>query len=220
MIFKDMKFEGKVTEKRTIVGYAAAYGNTDHQNDILMPGSFAKSIKEAFPKGRIKMLWNHSEPLGMPVQMHEDSKGLHIEGRVSKTTLGNDVLELINDGVADRMSVGFSLMKGKYEIDNSTGLRKIHEGALREFSVVMFPANEKAAITGMKSLQEMREYLQGEEISDLIKAEMIAEIKSLATLLSIEPVKTTQIVTQPSVTKADILAVINDTLGSVARTIN
>jgi HK97 family phage prohead protease len=216
MIFKDMKFEGQIDAKRTLVGYAASYGNIDHDKDIIVGGAFSKSIKEAFPKGRIKMLYQHYEPLGMPTVMSEDSKGLYVEGKISKTRLGDDVIELINDGVTDRMSVGFSLVKGKIEYDGDT--RKILEGKLQEFSVVTFPANEQAAITGMKSLREMRDYMQRDDVNDSIKREMIEEIKELSALLGlpVEPHKSTQPPEQQPITKAAILAAINDTLGALA----
>jgi HK97 family phage prohead protease len=173
--------EGAVKD-RIFSGYAAAYGNVDHDGDILHPGVFAKSIKEAFPAGKIKVLWQHKDPLGMPVAMHEDSKGLYVEAKISKTALGNEALELINDGVVDSMSVGFRMVNGKSDRDAS-GIRHIREGALIEFSAVTFPANEQAVITGLKALHEMAYYNQTSELSERNRVEILAELKALTALL-------------------------------------
>lgn len=174
--------ETQITD-RVFKGYAATYGNVDHDNDIIEHGAFAKSINEAFPAGKIKVLYQHSEPLGMPTVMHEDSKGLYVEAKISKTRLGDEVIELIKDGVVDSMSVGFRLMQGKFERDAS-GIRRIKEGALREFSAVTFPANDQAVITGIKALKDFSLYTQDYELSDRLKRELLDELKGLTALLN------------------------------------
>lgn len=140
-------------DARTFEGYASTFGNMDQVGDIIERGAFTKSIAERFGTGQIKVLWQHDQPLGMPVEMREDDRGLWVKGRVSKTRLGDEALELMRDGVIDRMSIGFSIPKGKSDIDGD-GIRRIREVKLYEFSPVTFPANEAAVITGVKSLQE------------------------------------------------------------------
>ena len=58
---------------RTIEGYAATW-DLDQANDIINKGAFTKTISEGFPAGRVKMLWQHDAPLGMPSEMFEAFK--------------------------------------------------------------------------------------------------------------------------------------------------
>jgi len=173
-------------DERTFAGYAATW-DLDSTNDIIHQGAFAKSIKEAFPSKRIKVLWQHDQPLGMPLDMYEDSKGLFVKGKVSKTRLGDEALELMRDGVVDRMSIGFMIPKGKSDYDEQ-GVRHIKEVKLIEFSPVTFPANENALITGVKSMTErlLIAKSQGVKITEIAQlAEMLDELKAL--LIDSEP---------------------------------
>ena len=138
-------------DERTFKGYASTF-DLDQVDDIIHPGAFRKSIQEAFPAKKIKVLWQHWEPLGMPVEMYEDAKGLYVKAKVSKTTLGDEALELMRDGVVDKMSIGFKIPKGKCDYSDD-GVRNIREVQLLEFSPVTFPANEAAVITGVKNLE-------------------------------------------------------------------
>jgi HK97 family phage prohead protease len=164
--------------ERTFKGYASTFGNVDEVGDIIEAGSFAKSIMERGPNGtkQIKVLWQHDAPLGMPTVMQEDSKGLYVEAKISKTRLGDEALELMRDGVVDRMSIGFSIPQGKAVWDESLGVRKIKEVKLFEFSPVTFPANEMAVVTGVKNLQLIRQLASGGKLSK-------EELKALADIL-------------------------------------
>ena len=137
---------------RTIEGYAATW-DLDQANDIINKGAFTKTISEGFPAGRVKMLWQHDAPLGMPSEMFEDDRGLFVKGKISRTQLGDEALELMRDGVVDRMSIGFSIPQNKSGFTDE-GVRVISEVKLFEFSPVTFPANEAAHIMAVKSLQE------------------------------------------------------------------
>ena len=155
--FKTLPFEAKVNaDKRTIEGYASTFGNKDYVGDIVDPGAFTKTIRER--ADRIKFLWQHSDPLGKPLRMEEDSKGLYVEAYISNTTLGNDALELVKDGVIDRFSIGYDVLNDSYE--NETKSRHLKELRLWEFSLVTFPANDGAALTGVKSLEEFTNLLK------------------------------------------------------------
>lgn len=165
-------------DERTFKGYASTFGNVDEVGDIIEAGSFAKSIQERGPSGtkQIKVLWQHDQPLGMPIVMQEDSKGLYVEAKISKTVLGDEALELMRDGVVDRMSIGFSIPQGKAVWDEALGVRKIKEVKLFEFSPVTFPANEMAVVTGVKNLQLIRQLANGGKLSK-------EELKALADML-------------------------------------
>ena len=210
MEFKALKFdESNVNlEKRTFMGYASTFGNVDEVGDIIEAGAFKKSIKERGPKGsnQIKVLWQHDQPLGIPLEMYEDEKGLYVEGKVSKTRLGDEALELMKDGVVDKMSIGFSIPKCKMEWDDKTGVRMIKEVKLFEFSPVTFPANEQASITGMKSLEGKLALLQsGVELKPEELAELKALYQRLDALLKSEPQRSTQATSEPQVDPDELI---------------
>lgn len=179
-------------DERTFEGYASTWSE-DQVGDVIHRGAFMKSISEAFPAKRIKVLWQHSEPLGMPIEMREDDYGLWVKAKVSKTRLGDEALELMRDGVIDRMSIGFSIPKGKADFDEK-GVRHIREAKLMEFSPVTFPANEAAMITGVKNLRDAIEHgAQIQDVQQLVKA--LDDLKAL--IASLEPSTDTPIEDQP-----------------------
>ena len=178
------------TGARTFAGYASTF-DADLGNDIISKGAFNKTLKER--GDRVKILWQHNDPIGKPLSMTPDSKGLFIEGKISKTRLGDEAVELMNDGVIDQMSIGFSIPSGKSERD-SKGMRLINEVKLFEFSLVTFPMNENAIITSVKSARDAIRCgnYDGNELKEL--ADVLAELNAL---LKSEPSKNTQHGTQP-----------------------
>jgi len=148
MDYKAVQFKADDIEGRTFSGYASTY-DLDQGGDVIMPGAFTKTLAER--AGRVKVLWQHGEPIGKPKSMREDERGLYVEAQISKTRLGDEALELMRDGVIDSMSIGYSVPQGKSRYDDK-GSRIIEELTLYEFSAVTFPMNEAAIITGIKSL--------------------------------------------------------------------
>src|SRR5690554_487463 len=71
----------------------------------------------------------------------------------SKTRQGDEALELAKEGIIDSMSIGYMVNDSEYKDD---GVRLIKELSLMEYSLVTWPMNEAAVITGVKSL-EVRE---------------------------------------------------------------
>jgi len=148
----------------TFEGYAAVFNNVDYGADVIHPGAFKKTIKEGMPKKRIKVLWLHQYPFGMPTFMEEDGKGLHVIGKPSNTQENRDRLEYMRDGVVDGLSIGYTAIKtdlsepeGGQKIEDGTYMwegskvRNIREAKLHEFSPVIFPMNPQAAVERIKS---------------------------------------------------------------------
>jgi hypothetical protein len=187
---KGVKLETKLSsDRRRFEAYASTFGNIDSDNDVIMPGAFTKTIAEAFPAKRIKVLWQHnwSQPIGLPVAMTQDSKGLYTETELGRHTLAVDAAAQLEDGIIDRLSIGFWIPAGK-SATRPDGVREIAEVALLEYSLVTFPANDQAIVTGMKALGEVARFLksagalQQSTIDDC--AATFAEIKAL---LAIQP---------------------------------
>ena len=59
-------------------GYASTFGNVDLGNDIVERGAFSKSLQDI---SRVKILNGHNAdqlPIGKPLQLYEDEKGLYL----------------------------------------------------------------------------------------------------------------------------------------------
>ena len=206
---KALKFEIKDNDLagRVFSGYASTF-DVDLGGDIITPGAFKKTIDGR--QDKIKVLWQHNEPIGKSMRLYEDSIGLFVEGKVSKTRLGDEAIELMRDRVVDQMSIGFSIPAGKSEMSDD-GLRIIREVKLFEFSPVTFPMNENAIITSVKSMKEAiaMGQIDQKDLNEL--SELLTDIK---TLLITEPLQDTQPLEQPS--ELEMLAKALDNFGAYA----
>ncbi len=160
---RGVKHRGVKTEYKTIAfevedydeeegifsGYGAVFSNIDSGGDIIEPGAFTKTIAEG--TGRVKILSGHNDtllPIGVPVELREDAKGLYMRGKISDTALGRDVKTLIKDGVLGELSIGYDPVVFDYD---ESGIRHLREVKLWEISVVTWAMNEQAVITGYKA---------------------------------------------------------------------
>ena len=154
------------TGEMEIEGYASVFGILDSQGDVIAPGAFdSGEMKERQERGLIKLLSQHIEPIGLPTLLQEDSTGLHFKARISDTALGRDVYTLIKDGVIDRMSIGFDILKySEFDDDElREGLRerssksadlpfwRIERARLWEISPVTFAANDSTSVIAVLS---------------------------------------------------------------------
>lgn len=159
--FKSMHAEIKDvdTVSKTVTGYFSAFGNKDFDNDVIVKGSFAKSIMERGPMGRNEIFYlnQHSwaQPLGRPSVLMEDEKGLYFESNVTEASFGKDALILYEEGLVKEHSIGFVTIKDSWikpsgEFDKDS-YREIHEVKLYEGSAVTLGANNQTPFTGFKS---------------------------------------------------------------------
>lgn len=137
-------------ETGTVEGYASTYGNQpDSYGDIVTKGAFAKTIQERRPR----MLWAHDSKsvIGVWDEVFEDERGLFVRGRFADTELARDVRSLVAMGAIDSMSIGFMINDAEKTGPNTRTLKEVE---LYEVSIVTFPANESAVITGVKGEDE------------------------------------------------------------------
>lgn len=152
---KTVRFEVKDVdeEEGTFTGYASTFSkHPDSYGDIVDPGAFKKTLQER--GNRIKILWNHMEPIGKPLELTEDEKGLLVKGKLSLgVQRAREVLSLMRDGVITEMSIGYNTMKETWE----DGIRHLQEVRLWDVSPVIFAANPEALIIGVK-MAELKPY--------------------------------------------------------------
>jgi HK97 family phage prohead protease len=154
MIYKNIS-QGIIEDidevKGIVTGYFSAFNNIDSDGDVIVSGSYKKTIAENGPQGRnrIMHLLQHNPlmPLAKPMDLMEDAKGLRFTSKITETSYGKDVIKLYAEGVFNEHSVGFEIIKA----DNKAGYREIREIKLWEGSTVTWGANPNTPIESMKS---------------------------------------------------------------------
>lgn len=153
-------------------GYASTFWDVDSYGTAFAPGAFAKTLAER--SDRTLVLWQHDPylPIGKPLEMEEDERGLAVSARISDgTNAGREALALLRDGVPLGLSIGFRTLRERpvdlerdpVILDNAPRAVQaspekaviIEEARLFEFSVVSFPANEQAQISAIRQDVEL-----------------------------------------------------------------
>ncbi|MBE3131292.1 MAG: HK97 family phage prohead protease [Acidobacteria bacterium] len=148
---KSFKFSMDAFDEETGIfkGYASVFGGTDDYGDTIFPGAFKKTLKEHkfFP-----VTWTHNimDPLGI-IYLEEDAKGL----RVVKGDLCMDVQSarekrsLAKQGAITGLSIGFRAIK--YDMKKEGTGRNLRELAVGEVALCLFPADDAARISEVKT---------------------------------------------------------------------
>jgi HK97 family phage prohead protease len=177
-------FEVKeVSDDGTFTGYGSVFGVKDSYDEIVVPGAFVESIEQRKPA----LLWQHrsGEPIGVYEEVKEDSVGLHLKGRLAlKTTRGAEAYELLRMNALSGLSIGFMTREDSF--DQKTGIRTLKKVDLWEVSLVTFPANDAARITGVKGISEITTLSEVEDClrdAGFTKSEalaLVARVKAIA----------------------------------------
>jgi len=148
-------------------GYGSVFGNKDYHGDVVAKGAFRDTLREAKKSGTWPaMLLQHGSMLGgfddMPVgiwtSMKEDDTGLAIEGKLAETSRGKDAYTLLKmkpRPAITGLSIGFRAKKWDLGTKPDEPRRTIRAVDLMEVSLVTMPANPKARVTSVKSIEEI-----------------------------------------------------------------
>lgn len=173
----------------SIEGYGSVFDVVDSYEDSIAKGAFEKSIAEHKSAGTMPaMLWQHrsDQPIGIWTEMSEDGKGLTLKGRLAlDTEKGKEAHALLKMGALNGLSIGFVSKQWAY--DRETEIRTLTEIEIWECSVVTFPANSKARITGVKSTEEIATLKDAERVlrdSGFSKQDALAFVSRIKTLSS------------------------------------
>ena len=142
---------GSVDEQGIFEGYASASGNVDSDGDIVMPGAFRATLSTGMARDGVPILLLHNDqrlPVGRSLALEEDEHGLCIRAQIADTTDGLDARKLVRSGILRGLSIGYIPTRAETGAD---GVRRLYEVELLEISLVTWPANELATVTGYKS---------------------------------------------------------------------
>lgn len=154
---------------RTVTAYAATWtpypvmdaeGDYDEQLD---PTSFNRELGRGF--GHVSVVYNHgltlwgtpserhSTPIGVPLDIKADGRGLLTVTRYARTESADEVLELIREGAITAQSFRGPVYKAKSPRRQPNGRMLIvrQELGLREYGPTPMPANDRAAILAVRS---------------------------------------------------------------------
>ena len=135
-----------VEEDGTFSGYITVWDTVDDYNSRFMRGSFKKTIQERGSK--VKVLYNHDTLIGKVTEVREDDHGVFASGQLNlEVAEARAAHAFMKDGTLEGLSFMFRTIKEGF----AAGVREIKEVQLFELGPVIFPANDAALITDVRS---------------------------------------------------------------------
>ena len=158
---------------RTVVAYAAAFGPTaeirdhdGHYDETINPAAFNKVLARSGSINNVQVHFNHgltlwgtpserySMPVGVPLEIVPDNRGLLTRTRYSKTELGDEILALWEDGAIRGQSFRGPTMATRTVTRNGPNGRPVLERlqlGLREYGPTPNPAYADAGLVSIRS---------------------------------------------------------------------
>lgn len=157
---------GKAFVKDAAQGIAeiviSAYGNVDHDKDIVLPGACAKQIAGEYgpnPKGMLDHDWSMRSAVAKTLRWWEEDDGTHVEAQYNlEKEIGRDAfsdLQFYGDDM--EFSVGYQIMARRAPTaeEKAMGARQvITEWQINEWSHVMLGANSETRLVAAKAKTE------------------------------------------------------------------
>lgn len=180
----DFKFHA--TKKGEFEGYASVFGGVDSYGDTVVKGAFDKTIESGLLP---KMFVNHDSfqvPVGDWVDIKEDDTGLLVVGVIDMNHKdGMTVHSALKRKAMDGMSIGYKIFAGGSE-ENDTGGLNLSSVDVKEISVVNFPADGAARISGVKndiviieSLKDAERYLRELGLSKSLATAYVSQVRDI-----------------------------------------
>lgn len=153
----------------TFEGLGAVFGNIDAYGDVIAPGAFSswlsdvKSGKQPWPAmlsqhGGYGMGADDMTPVGIWTDLSEDGTGLASKGKLANTPRGNELHQLMKmepRPAIDGLSIGYVAKEWEARSKPEDPRRTLKRVDVMEISLVTFPANRMARVTGVKSLEDL-----------------------------------------------------------------
>ena len=151
--------------KRSIEGYAAVFNSESEDMgfiEIIHPQAITQ---DTINNSDIFALFNHSDdrPLARSkngeggLSLEIDEKGLKYTFEAPNTTVGNDLLELVANGVINKSSFAFTVPQGgdDWEVKDDKLVRHIYKiDKLYDVSPVLVPAYQETSCTTLDNEYE------------------------------------------------------------------
>jgi len=173
-----------------ITGMAAVYGNVDLQDDVLEPGSLAKSAEDwSRSKSRLPLLDWHGDSIsriiGSVSQVKSITPGVWFRAGFTNDDQGQRARQLAKDGHLSGVSIGWLPIHQSLKVIGGKAVRAVREARLLEVSLTPVPANPLAQLASVKSLGEDKA-VSDTPWSQFTEADYTLEQWRRACLISIE----------------------------------
>jgi HK97 family phage prohead protease len=163
---------------RTISGVAVPWNTEATVSDGTRVMFERGSLAEAGKKPKLLKYHDDTAPVGIVTSRLDTEKGMLFTARISATSEGNDMLELIKDGAVDAVSVGVNPIDYRF---NDDGVMVISRGDWVELSLVTAPAFRGATITEVAATEGKSDEQELQPMTDKIEtAAAVAEVPAAA----------------------------------------
>lgn len=173
--FNEIKLAPPDSGTMSFEGYGAAFGNVDAYGDVIEPGAFAAYLsdaqtgKQSWPAmllqhGGWGMTAEDLMPAGVWTSLSEDGKGLKTNGILADIPKARDAYTLMKMAprpAIDGLSIGYIAKEWEQRSKPEDPRRRLKRIDLVEISLVTFPANGKARVSGVKSIGETERDIEG-----------------------------------------------------------
>ena len=190
---REVKLAPSESAGMTFEGYGAVFGNVDAYGDVIQPGAFADTLAAAHKNGVWPaMLLQHGgwgasaqdmTPIGIWTELSEDGHGLKVQGKFADTERGREAYALLKmepRPAIDGLSIGYIAKEWVQRSKPEEPRRTLKRVDLLEVSLVTFPANGKARVSAVKSLEDIATLADAEaflrEVGGLSKSQAVAFI--------------------------------------------
>ena len=187
-------------EAMTFDGYGAVFGNVDSYGDVIEPGAFSKFLADVksgaqpWPSmlsqhGGWQMTADDMTPIGVWTDFAEDGHGLKVSGKLADTPRGREMHALMKMAprpAIDGMSIGYIAKEWEPRSKPDDPKRRLKRIDLVEISLVTRPANGKARVQAVKSIEELitlsdaERYLR--DAGGLSKSEAVALVSRIKSI--------------------------------------
>lgn len=139
----------------SVTGWAAVYNTIDRQDDIVVPGAFAKTLQLWRSSQRVIPLavdHDHSSDnvIGSLTSASETSYGMKFAADYSTSVKAQNTRLLAKEGHVNGLSIFGPIIRKSYEVRDGREIRILHEVGLMEVSMTAYPANPDALVTTVK----------------------------------------------------------------------
>ena len=163
---------------RTISGVAVPWGAVATVSDGTRVRFERGSLPVNGKKPKLLKYHDDTQPVGIVTSRLDTEKGMMFTARISATSEGNDMIELIKDQAIDAVSVGVNPIDFSYD---DQGVMVISRGDWVELSLVTAPAFKGATITEVAATEHKPEETELQPMTDKIEtAAAVAEVPAAA----------------------------------------
>lgn len=169
--------------ERTFSGWLSTYGNADRMNDVFLDGAFSKAIAK---RDTYSLLYGHNtHDLDYAIgefKAIDKPQGVWIEATLFSDDKNADkVYRMLKSGALQEMSIGFGIENydKDMEWDSERKGFNFKKAYIREGSVVNTPANPKAKVTKVKTVNDEDFDREKYQTEDFDRQKAMEEIRNI-----------------------------------------